>query len=450
MHKGYPSTTSLSRATSGASSEIQDFTSGKEKLLQNNNADLLNKKRKVAGDAAVQPLFDPQAVDGNVAGMAGIIQKIVDVEITASKTITEEKLVKFTASCENLDKLANVKEDEKKSTIVSDDHSIATTASSFRGRRASTTPRRVIDISEIPDPKRLGFVTLSTDITGAQAVQHMLSNFPNCVGVGCSTAFGSSYNQDNFDQALHKLPSSVDSLHPYDAPLDVIGTIGTSWSFACGVPAIRNQLKNSVPSSTKVCDMATSVFTAARCLNMKNVNLLAAYKSDITNAKLVPMLESNGLSIVDSHCLGFDRDIDVWKVSRCDITLAVKELWEDSPDADGMIICCSVLRVLSAGFIDELEAMIGKPIVTSMQAFMWDMLNTAGETSTISGYGKLFSEPNIHPESVVLPKAVRDKANNHETILSVSTTPSGGDERVSESGESNMETFAANVNIPIF
>ena len=109
MHKGYPSTTSLSRATSGASSEIQDFTSGKAKLLQNNNADLLNKKRKVAGDAAVQPLFDPRAVDGNVAGMASIIEKIVDVEITASKTITEEKLVKFTASCENLDKLANVR-----------------------------------------------------------------------------------------------------------------------------------------------------------------------------------------------------------------------------------------------------------------------------------------------------------------------------------------------------
>ena len=37
----------------------------------------------------------------------------------------------------------------------------------------------------------------------------------------------------------------------------------------------------------------------------------------------------------------------------------------------------------------------------------------------LTGYGKLFSEPNIHPESVVLPKAVRDKANNHETILSV-------------------------------
>jgi hypothetical protein len=51
---------------------------------------------------------------------------------------------------------------------------------------------------------------------------------------------------------------------------------------------------------------------------------------------------------------------------------------------------------------------------------------------------------------VVLPEAVRDKENNHDSIITVSTTASGGDELVSESGESNMETFAANMNIPIF
>ena len=82
-----------------------------------------------------------------------------------------------------------------------------------------------------------------------------------------------------------------------------------------------------------------------------------------------------------------------------------------------------------------------------MQAFMWDMLTTAGESSTISGYGKLFSESHIHPESLIPPEEVYDKPNNHESIQSVATTASG-DELFSE-GE-NMETFAADVNIPIY
>ena len=68
---------------------------------------------------------------------------------------------------------------------------------------------------------------------------------------------------------------------------------------------------------------------------------------------------------------------------------------------------------------------LGKPVVTSMQAFMWDMLNTAGESSTISGYGKLFSEPHIHPESLIPPEEVYDKPNNHESIQSVATTAHG-------------------------
>ena len=143
--------------------------------------------------------------------------------------------------------------------------------------------------------------------------------------------------------------------------------------------------------------MATSVFTAAKALRMKKINILAAYNTDITRRQLVPILEAEGLEISKLNCLELDRDEDVWKVRQDQIQQRLEQLTKESPDVDGTIICCSVLRVCSPGFIDELERSTGKPIVTSMQAFMWDMLRTVGENKTIPGYGKLFGEPNNHP-----------------------------------------------------
>ena len=37
------------------------------------------------------------------------------------------------------------------------------------------------------------------------------------------------------------------------------------------------------------------------------------------------------------------------------------------------------------------ELQLGKPVVTSTQAFMWSMLRTAGVDDQIKGYGKLLS-----------------------------------------------------------
>ena len=42
------------------------------------------------------------------------------------------------------------------------------------------------------------------------------------------------------------------------------------------------------------------------------------------------------------------------------------------------------MRACQPGFIDELEAVIGKPVVTSTQAFLWKLLRVAGIRDQIS------------------------------------------------------------------
>jgi maleate isomerase len=62
----------------------------------------------------------------------------------------------------------------------------------------------------------------------------------------------------------------------------------------------------------------------------------------------------------------------------------------DRPEADTLFISCGALR--SIDIVDALEDRLGKPVVCSNQAMVWDTLRRAGIDDVISGYGTLLSE----------------------------------------------------------
>jgi len=60
----------------------------------------------------------------------------------------------------------------------------------------------------------------------------------------------------------------------------------------------------------------------------------------------------------------------------------------DSPTVDGFFISCTAVRTVD--FIDHLEQTFGKPVVTSIQATVWRVLQLAGLDPTRKGAGALF------------------------------------------------------------
>lgn len=62
----------------------------------------------------------------------------------------------------------------------------------------------------------------------------------------------------------------------------------------------------------------------------------------------------------------------------------------DRPDADAIFISCGALR--SIDVVDALERQLGKPVICSNQAMMWDMLRLAGVEDRIEGYGRLLRD----------------------------------------------------------
>ena len=73
------------------------------------------------------------------------------------------------------------------------------------------------------------------------------------------------------------------------------------------------------------------------------------------------------------------------------------QFWHDRvvdaarPDADAYLISCANISVF--GVIEELEARLDRPIVTSNQAVVWDALRLIGRRERPPGLGRLFELP---------------------------------------------------------
>jgi maleate isomerase len=60
----------------------------------------------------------------------------------------------------------------------------------------------------------------------------------------------------------------------------------------------------------------------------------------------------------------------------------------DSPEAEAIVICCGALRAVDV--IQEIEDELGKPVIASNQAMVWDCLRLAGLPDRVGGYGRIF------------------------------------------------------------
>jgi maleate isomerase len=97
--------------------------------------------------------------------------------------------------------------------------------------------------------------------------------------------------------------------------------------------------------------------------------------------------ENKGFDVLDIQGLNLGNGIEFGKITPDylkDFALSI-----DQKDADVIFLSCSGIRSLD--IIDEVEALTGKPVITSNQAQMWHALRIAGVDDKLSGFGKIFN-----------------------------------------------------------
>jgi maleate isomerase len=129
------------------------------------------------------------------------------------------------------------------------------------------------------------------------------------------------------------------------------------------------------------------VISALRALKAKSIAVATPYLDEI-NAKEAVYLERAGFEVIDIEGLNLEKDSDMVRVTPNYILEFAQAV--DHPRADALFISCGALRSLD--IVDELEQRIGKPVVVSNQAMIWDTWRLAGIKDQIDGYGRLLKE----------------------------------------------------------
>ena len=96
----------------------------------------------------------------------------------------------------------------------------------------------------------------------------------------------------------------------------------------------------------------------------------------------------NGFEILNFQGMNLDYDKDMIRVTPEYLVEFAKAV--DHPESNGFLMSCGALRTMDV--INQIEDAIGKPVIASNQAMLWDCLRLAGINDKIPKLGRLFTE----------------------------------------------------------
>jgi maleate isomerase len=171
------------------------------------------------------------------------------------------------------------------------------------------------------------------------------------------------------------------------APLQSIVFGGTSATFLNGmgydeqIRARMARVSNGIPVTTT----SSAAIKGLRLLGVSRLTFVGPYDDEVMERGRI-FFEQNGFAVTSLRGMGLQKDYDVGRVTLDEVYRVVRET--KLPESDGIFISCTNLR--SVGAIAPLEADLGVPVVSAIQASFWDALRLAGVSDSKRGFGRLF------------------------------------------------------------
>src|SRR5215207_4428432 len=162
----------------------------------------------------------------------------------------------------------------------------------------------------------------------------------------------------------------------------------TSGSFVFGPEGARNQA-SGVAQALGVPASSTSLafVDACRALDVRRVAVAASYPEDVAK-HFVRFLTAGGVEVISMGSHGIITAAEVGTLEPEQVVAMVKAA--DHPDAEAILVPDTAMHTLA--IIDELEAAIGKPVLTANQVTVWKGLQLLGPVPALPGLGALFGD----------------------------------------------------------
>jgi maleate cis-trans isomerase len=161
----------------------------------------------------------------------------------------------------------------------------------------------------------------------------------------------------------------------------------TSGSFVFGPEGARNQA-SGVAAALGVPASSTSIafVDALKALGVRRVAVAASYPEDVAR-HFVRFLTAGGTEVVAMGSHGIVTAAEVGTLERDQVISMVRAA--DHPDAEAVLVPDTAMHTLQ--IVDELEAAIGKPVLTANQVTVWKGLQLLGPVPQLEGIGSLFT-----------------------------------------------------------
>lgn len=236
------------------------------------------------------------------------------------------------------------------------------------------------ELLETDPAVRFGLVALATDLTMEADLAWLLP--PQARLHVTRVVFANPTTPENLRAMGPRLTEAAAVIAP-GAHLAALCFGCTSGSAVLGNDAIGEAFAAARPE-TPALTPTSALLAAAAALQVRRIAMLTPYLPETTEP-LVECFEANGLRVVAARCLGLADDRDMARIVGRDVVTAAVEA--DVPDAEALFLSCTALPALPV--VEEIEARIRKPVLTSNQVCAWAMLRAAG-LSPAHSVGSLF------------------------------------------------------------
>jgi maleate cis-trans isomerase len=172
--------------------------------------------------------------------------------------------------------------------------------------------------------------------------------------------------------------------------VDAVVWACTSGSFVFGWQGAQKQADELAQAAGCPASSTSLAFVrAAAGLGVRRVAVAATYPDELAE-HFRTFLTAAGLEVVAFASHGIPTAADAGQLGRDDV-LAMAAA-NDHPDAEALLLPDTALH--TAACLDELDARVGKPVLTANQVSTWEGLRLTGAPAElIAGLGGLFARP---------------------------------------------------------
>lgn len=246
-----------------------------------------------------------------------------------------------------------------------------------------TLAARAPILDDRPLEKRIGLIILATDHTTEVDFQRMVASAR--IGVYATRIpYANPVTPENLRAMQPSLTSGAALILPGE-PLDVVMYSCTSASVVIGDAAVKAAVKAAKPTASVVTPTAAAV-SGLQAFSARRISVLTPYTVE-TGRPMADYFLALGFDIARFTCLGLADDREMARISPAEIVAFAKEA--TAPDSDALFISCTAVR--AAGVAAEIEAAIGKPVVTSNLATAWACLRLCGDAAARPALGRLMT-----------------------------------------------------------